>query len=397
MLRPDSLAATLLLTALVAFGPLSTDLYLPALPGMTDLFSTDVAHVQLTLSVFLAGFAISQLFVGPLSDRFGRRPVLLFGLCLYTIASIACTLADSIGLLIWARMFQAMGACSGVVIGRAIVRDVYGPDGSARILAYIGMAMATAPMIAPVIGGYLITWFDWRACFVVLAVFGIILFILVSGKLQETNQHKNPEAINPGRMIANYRILLGNRLYIGYILTNAFIYCGLFSFISGSSFVLISFLGVTPKDFGLYFGIVVFGYISGSFVTGRLSRRIGKDTMILYGSVLSLLIGAMMAGLAQAGVATISAIVGPMFLFMACVGMVMPNAMAGAIGPFPKMAGAASALMGFTQMGAGATISFAIGQFDDATQIPMTTAIAVMGLCSFLSYLFIVRPASKVP
>lgn len=390
MLKPQSLATTALLTALVAFGPLSTDMYLSVLPGLVNFFDTDVSQVQLTLSVFLSGFAIAQLFVGPLSDRFGRRPILILGLVIYVGASSACFLSTTIGELIAARLFQAIGACSGVVLGRAVVRDVFGAD-SAKILAYMGTAMASAPMVAPVLGSYLLNWYGWESIFIALALLGVSLLVLVSRYLQETNAHKNPNAINLGHMMANYRQLLRHRLFVGYVLTNAFIYSGLFCFISGSSFVLIDFLGVSPENFGIFFGLIVFGYITGGLISGRLTRRFGINKLIVSGCMVSLLSSGVMCTLAWSGVVSLFAIVAPMYFFTLGVGLIMPNAMAGAIGPYPRMAGAASALMGFLQMGTAALASFLIGWFDDGTQIPMTSAIALMGLLSFFSYVSLVR------
>lgn len=179
MLRTNSFLFTVILTALVAFGPLSTDMYLPSLPAMKAEFGASVSDVQLTLSIFLAGFAVSQLLYGPLSDRFGRRPILIFGIFAYGIASVACFLATSIEMLIVARFFQAFGACSGPVLGRAIVRDVFGQDRAAQVLAYMGSAMALAPAVAPLAGGYLQVWFGWQASFVFLAGFAFLLVLLV--------------------------------------------------------------------------------------------------------------------------------------------------------------------------------------------------------------------------
>lgn len=384
----------MLLTALVAFGPVSTDMYLPALPGLTQTFDTTVGNVQLTLSIFLTGFALAQLVIGPLSDRFGRRPVLLSGLVVYVIASVGCLFSPTIEALILARLFQAMGACAGAVIGRAVVRDIYATD-SARILAYMATAMAVAPMVAPIIGGYLLVWHDWRAIFLVLIVFGFTLLVLIALLLQETNEHKNAKAINITHMAENYRLLLVHRAFIGYAFINAFIFSGLFSFISGSSFVLIEFLGVAPQDFGLFFGIVVMGFIGGALIAGRMTQRLGIDRLIALGCLISSLWGLIMVALAFAGFDTVAAIVIPMFGFLIGVGLIMPNAMAGAIGPFPHMAGAASALMGFLQMGSAAAISFLIAHFYDGTQIPMTSTIAVTGLLSFAAYLVFIHGASR--
>lgn len=391
MLRPASLPFTVILTALVAFGPLSTDMYLPSLPAMQQDFGATVSDVQLTLSVFLAGFAVSQLFYGPLSDRFGRRPVLLFGIFVYGLASVACFMSQTIEMLIISRFFQAFGACSGPVLGRAIVRDVYGPDRAAQVLAYMGSAMALAPAFAPMFGGYLQIWFGWQASFVFLAIFAFTLVVLVGFLIQETNSHINPMAMHPGKLAMNYAALLKHRGFMGYVLLNSCVFSGLFAFISGSSFVFIDVFGLAPNLYGVCFGIVVGGYITGTLIAGRYSRKFGSDTMLRYGSGLSLLGGLLLVVIASNFPQHVASVVAPMFVFMISVGVVMPNSMAGAIGPFPKMAGAASAMMGFIQMAIAALVGASVGLMHDGTALPMCVAIALMGMSSFLTYLIFIR------
>jgi len=392
MLRPDSFFFAAIMTALVAFGPLSTDMYLPSLPAMKADFGATVSQVQLTLSVFLGGFAVSQLLYGPLSDRFGRRPVLLFGIVVYGVASVACFLSTTIEALIIARFFQAFGACSGPVLGRAVVRDVYGQERAAQVLAYMGSAMALAPAVAPMFGGYLQVWFGWQANFVAISVFAFVLVLLVAFLIQETNQHQNPDALKPARLIGNYLELLRHREFLGYVLLNSFVFSGLFAFISGSSFVFIEIFGLEPNIYGICFGLVVCGYISGTLLAGRFSRKLGGPRMLRYGSTLALCAGFLLAGVAYGGGNSATSVVAPMMLFMVGVGLVMPNSMAGAIGPFPKMAGAASALMGFLQMTIAASVGGGVGLLHDGTHLPMVTAIALMGALTFVSYLIFVRP-----
>ncbi|NVK19809.1 MAG: Bcr/CflA family multidrug efflux MFS transporter [Methylocystaceae bacterium] len=391
MLRPGSLFFTVILTALVAFGPLSTDMYLPSLPAMKKEFGASVSDVQLTLSIFLAGFAVSQLLYGPLSDRFGRRPILLFGITIYGFASVACFLSQTIEMLIISRFFQAFGACSGPVLGRAIVRDVYGQERAAQVLAYMGSAMALAPAFAPLFGGYLQVWFGWQASFVFLAVFAFVLVGLVGVLIQETNSHINPYAMQPGKLAGNYAALLKHRGFMGYVLLNSCVFSGLFAFISGSSFVFIDVFGLEPNLYGVCFGIVVCGYITGTLIAGRYSRKFGSETMLRYGSFLSILGGCLLFGVVWAVPGHVASVVAPMFVFMISVGVVMPNSMAGAIGPFPKMAGAASALMGFIQMAIAAIIGAGVGMMHDGTARPMTVAIALMGAGAFLTYALIIR------
>ena len=205
MVRPESPVVTVLLTALVGFGAISTDLYLPSLPAIGESFGSTTAEVQLTLSVFLVGFAVSQIVYGPLSDRFGRRPVLIGGVAIYLLATLACLAAGSIGLLIGARFVQAVGACAGVVLGRAIVRDIYGREGAAKMLSYMGVAMALAPALGPILGGILQVLFGWRANFLVLAIFGGVCLLGVLLVLPETNRWRDPAATDPARLIRSRR------------------------------------------------------------------------------------------------------------------------------------------------------------------------------------------------
>lgn len=388
---PNSLAATVLLTALVAFGPVSTDLYLPSLPDIGRAFDTDVAMVQLTLSVFLAGFACAQLAYGPLSDRFGRRPVLLGGIATYFAASLFCLAAQSIEMLILGRFLQALGACCGPVLGRAIVRDVYPTPQAAKVLSYMASAMALAPAVAPIVGGWFHELFGWRSGFVLLAAFGAVLLVASALMLAETNTRPDPEAIRPSRMLANYLSLLTDRMYLGYVLTMSLAFAGMFSFISGSSFVLIDALGLSPGKFGFTFAVVVAGYISGGFIAARATGRLGLDRMIALGGALGTATAAVMAALAWSGVTGVIAVVAPMSVFFLSMALVLPNATAGAIGPYARMAGTASALAGFLQMGAGALAGLAVGRLHDGTARPMMTIILVTSLASLACFRLMVR------
>lgn len=395
---PESLTVAMLLTALVAFGPISTDLYLPSLPALRGVFQTDVANVQLTLSVFLVAFAAGQLIYGPLSDRFGRRPVLVAGSALYFVSGLACALATSIEALIAFRFVQALGACSGVVVARAVVRDVYGRERSARVYAYMSAAMAMAPLLGPVLGGQVQIWFGWRANFLCLAAFGAAGLAGVWWLLSETNRRRDVAALVPRRLAGNMRRMLSDRGFLGYVLSATFCFCGLFAFISGSSFVLIDLVGLTPDRFGWCFATIVVGYICGTFAAGRFTSRFGVDRMIAAGVGVNAAAGLAMAALVwlggtPPGMVGVAVIVGPMFVYMIGVGLTMPNAMAGAIGPFPKMAGTASALLGFVQMGVAALVGVAVGHLDDATARPMASAIALAGLLALAVYLRVLRPA----
>ncbi len=381
-----------LLIGLVAMGPISTDMYLPSLPILTAAFDVRPDRVQLTLSMFLAGFACAQLIYGPLSDRFGRRWVMFGGVCLYVGASAACALAQSIDQLIVARFFQAVGACSGPVLARAVVRDLYGRERAAQMLAYMGTAMGLVPAVAPFLGGYLTIWFGWRSNFVVLAAVGIVLMLGILSILHETNQHRDHTATRLGRLAENYAALFRSRAYLGYVLCAACAYSGLFAFISGSSFVLIEFLGVAVENFGLYFSLIVVGYMTGTLSVAMLTPRFGLDTMRLAGAAIAAASGVHGAALATFAEPTVVTVVGPVILYMVGLGIVLPNTIAGAIAPFPRMAGVASALLGFVQMALAALTGIAAAAFDDGTQIPMITAILIMGCGALVSYATLTWP-----
>jgi MFS transporter, DHA1 family, multidrug resistance protein len=372
---PTAVGTTAILVAAVALGPLSTDLYLPSLPSIGRDLGVDVAATQFTLSVFLVGFACAQIPVGPLSDRFGRRPILVAGVALYLAASIACAFAPTIEFLTAARALQAIGACAGVVLGRAVVRDIYSAEGAARMLALIGSAMALAPAAGPLLAA---AWL----------------------RLDETNSWRDPTALAPRRMVANYRSLLSSRAYLGFALVVAFSYAGLFSFISGSSFVLIDGLGVRPDRFGYLFAAVVIGYLVGALMASRLTLRLGIRRLVPIGCALQATGGFAMLAFALAGTIArdawaIAAIIGPMVCYMIGTGIAMPNAQAGAIGPFPRIAGAASALMGFLQMTVAALAGIAFGQLHDGTALPMAGLIAFSALATAICFAVLVVRAKN--
>lgn len=394
-----SMGLAVLLTTLVALGPLSTDLYLPALPTLAQVFATDAARVQLTLSVFLAGFACAQLAYGPLSDRFGRRPVLLGGLVIYFAASVACLFANSIETLIAARFVQALGACAGPVLGRAIVRDVWGPQEASRVIAYVGAAMALAPLVGPTLGGVLTVAFGWRANFAALMLFSAVQLVAVLRLLAESNRHRDPAALHPARMLRNFGSLLADRHYLGYLLCFAFSYSALFAFISGSSFVLIGRHALSPEVYGMCFGVVVLGYISGTTLSGRVVRRYGAQRLLFAGSLLGAAAGLLMLGLELAGVRLLAATLGPMFLCTAATGLVMPNALGLALAPYPTMAGVASALMGFCQMGIAAIVGILVGhglagRTADDGGLALALAVAACSLLAPICYAACLRRSS---
>ena len=386
---------TVLLTGLVAFGPVSTDLYLASLPDMARYFSTSVEMVQMTLSVFLLGFAASMLIYGPLSDRFGRRPVIMAGIVVYLTGSLACLFAPTIEALIASRFLQAVGACCGPVVGRAVVRDVYPREQAAKVMSYMASAMALAPFVAPTIGGWFHALFGWRANFVLLGLFGVALLLGVWRWLEETNRHPDPHALSPLRMVGNYRVLLADRQVLGYVLLVSCTFAAMFSFISASSFVLIDVLGLAPHYFGIGFAVVVAGYMAGGFTAGKWTAAVGLDRMIGIGVTAAAVMGLLAAGLAWSGVQTLAAVLLPLMGLFFAAALVIPNGSAGAITPHPRMAGAASALLGFIQMVCGATAGWAHALAFDHSSRALASLVCLLTLMAAAGYLLLIRQGTR--
>jgi MFS transporter, DHA1 family, multidrug resistance protein len=396
--RPSRLGrVAILLTAVVGLGALSIDMFLPSLPALARAYDTGPATAQLTVTLFLAGLAPAQLAWGPLSDRFGRRRTLLTGLGLYAAAGLACALAPGIRTLVAARVLQAFGAGSGQVISRAIVRDVYALDQAARVLALMGTAQALNPILAPIIGGFLHALFGWRSVFFVLAGFGAVFVLAGAAMIPETNVRPDVTALRPVRFVGNLGTVLRDPTYLAYVLVVTFMFCGQFAFISGSSFVLIQGLGVAPAVYGFCFAAVAVGIMSGSFMTSRLTGRVPGDRLILIGTGLGAAAGFSMATLAWSGVTGVAAVIAPMFFFSLGLGLANPNAVAGAVGPYPHMAGLAAAGLGVIQMTGSAAYGITVGHLADGTAAPMATAIATAGLAAFLGFSLLRRRRARAP
>jgi DHA1 family bicyclomycin/chloramphenicol resistance-like MFS transporter len=378
-----------LLTLLVASAALSVDIAIPVLSAFAAAFRVSSAAAQLTLSVFVLGFGVAQLVAGPLSDRFGRRPVLIGGCALYVVASIACIFAEGIGELIAARFVQALGCSVGPVVARAIVRDVYGGERAAKVLAYMATVMGFVPGIAPILGGFLAEEFGWRAIFVALLGFGVTALLGCLLVLDETNRWQDREALRPRRLAANYVAILGDRRFLSYVCAGGFTYAALLSFHSLSPFVIIDQMGVRTANYGYWFLGIVLGFMSGTFTSGRLHGRFGADTLVATGLAVAVAAALLMAILGWARVDAPVAVVGPMALLLYGAGFVFPNATAGAIAPHQTKAGAASALLGFVQFATGALVAALLTRFHDGTQFALVTGVLACTLLALASFLLL--------
>jgi DHA1 family bicyclomycin/chloramphenicol resistance-like MFS transporter len=384
MLRPGTFALTAFLAALGAVGPLTTDMYLPSLPDIAHSLDATTAQVQLTISAYLFGFAIGQIIYGPVSDRHGRKPVLLAAIALYCAASLACVLSISIEMLIVARAFQALGGCGGVVLARAMVRDLYSGNRAGRELSVISAVMALAPVLAPIVGGLVQTGFGWRAVFVVLVAAALLCVIVVWLRLPETLSQRAAEPVSAGSIVRSYRIVAGSGAYLAYVALATTSYAGLFAWLSGASFVLQSLYGLSPVVFGFVFALGSCGYLTGSTIAARLVRRIGLDGLIGVGSVIMTVGGLGMLIDVLLGAKSAIALVLLMAVYLAGMGMVLPQSLAGALTPFPERAGAASSLLGFIQQCLAAAFGAIVGMLLGRSAWPMAAGVALGG-CATLA------------
>ncbi len=395
MLRTGSFALTVLLAALTAIGPLSTDMYLPSLPALTRAFGATAAEGQLTISSYLIGFAVGQILYGPLSDRHGRKPVLIGAMALYCATSLACTFSISIEMLVGARFLQALGASGGVVLARAVVRDLHSGARAGRELSMIGSVMALAPVVAPAVGGALQTAFGWQSVFATLALIGLSAVAVVWLLLPETLAERAPESISLGSMLKSYRLVARNGAYIAYTALATTSYAGLFAWISTASFVLQNLYGLTPFNFGVVFSLGSVGYMIGATIAARLVMRLGIDGTIGCGGVTMTVGGLGMVAAVAFGLTSALSLVIPMAVYLAGLGLVLPQSLAGALTPFPRHAGTASALLGFIQQTAAAVSGVAVGLMLGRTAWPLAIAVALMGGLSLLLWLATIAVRAK--
>ena len=384
MLQPGTFGLTLLLAMLTALGPLSMDMYLPSLPDIAHVLGAPVARTQLTISSYLIGFAVGQMIYGPLSDRYGRRPVLLAAVALYLASTLACAAAQSVDLLIAARLLQGISGSGAIVLARAIVRDVYSGVQAARELSLMGSISATAPIVAPMIGGVLQAGFGWRANFICMSVGGLIALLVAGRLLPETLRPDNRASpLSFFSMMRGYGAVARHRgflVYLGIITTT---YAGLFAWVSGASVVLQGVYGLSAVTFGFTFALGAAGYMLGAMIATRLVVRLGLDRTIGVGVVVIAAGGLSLALAVATGVPGLW-LVAAMALYLAGVGLAMPQAMAGALTPFPDRAGTAASLMGLVQQALAAVIAAVIGAYLVQSAWPVTGVVVAMGCLTFL-------------
>lgn len=383
---PRRRPSLLVLVMISSIGPLALQVLVPAMPGLASDFHTDFPVTQMSLSVYLIGIVAGQLVYGPLSDRFGRRPVLIAGLVVYVGGTLFCLVAWDIGALIIGRAFQALGGSAGIVLARAIIRDIHDREGSAQMLAYVTAGMILAPMIGAIAGGYLYEWYGWQSVMLLALAIGLLVTGVCIVVLSETNTRRTSRT-SFRDMTRDCARLLRKRLFLGYALQVAFTTATFFTFLGGAPAVAVVIYGRSPSEYALWFVLVSGSYMTGNFISGRISRRVGIDRMITIGTAVSSAVAVVMVVLFVSGwfgLIHFFVLAGVMSLGN---GFSMPNGFAGIVSVEPGRAGTASGLSGALQMGLGAMAMTVVGHTLTDSPMPVIVIMLVLALLALIAHL----------
>lgn len=372
--------------------PLSVDGSVPLMPAIAQTFGTTTAAVQFSLSALVFGIAVGQLIHGPLSDRFGRKPVLVGGIACYAASAVACSFADSIDQLIALRFLQGLLACSGIIVARAVIRDMFDREAGARLFALMMGIHGVMPTMAPGLSGWISQELGWRSVFLCMAGFGAFACLAMVVGLRETNMARNPDAISPGALFRNYRTIFRDRRFRSYAACACFVYGGLMAYFAGAAVGLIQYLGLSPAQFGIAMALPMMAYMCAQIAVARIAHGVGMDRLIRFGTSLGAVAGIGMAAFVFSGNVSVYTLMGPVILMLVALAFITPGTTAGAMSPFPHLAGSASSLLGFIQFLAGAIATAVIGILNDGTPAPMATVIGLCTVGSLTAYLTLVRP-----
>ena len=371
----------LMLTLLLGIQPVTTDLYLPALPSLAGALNAPMSAVQLTLSALIVCFGVAQLVWGPLADRFGRRPILLAGLSLYTLAAVGAALSQTIHWLVASRALQGVGMAASVACGRSIVRDLYEPREGTRVMSRALGGLGLIAMIVPLLGGLLAHHFDWHAALGAVSLFGVFALAMVAWQFEETLSRKNPRATELGQIAANWRRILAHPTFIAWTALLCATWGGLFTVLASSSFIFIEVLGVSKIAFGAVLATCSLAYIGGTFLCRFLLARGNASRAVGVGAAFSLAGGLLLAGLSLLGEPSAWTVLPPMLLYAIGHGIHQPCGQAGAISPFPDSAGTAASLSGFAMMLTAFLVGIVLGRSLNGTVFPLTLGVGGFSLC----------------
>ncbi len=382
----------LILGLLSAIGPFSVDMYLPGFPAIAADLNTTVAKVSLSLSSFFIGISAGQMLYGPLLDRFGRKKPLYIGMSVYLIASIGCAMATSVNALIWLRLLQALGSCSGMVASRAMVRDLFPVNENAKVFSLLMLVMGVSPIIAPTLGGYLSAEYGWHYVFIVLTFMAAIILVAIHFYLPESRKPDPTFSLKPKLILRSFQHVAKDPQFYTYALTGSIATAGLYAYISGSPSVFMEIYKVTEQQYGWIFAMVAIGLITSSQINSLLLKKYKSEQVIVVALLCQSIAGIILFTGSMLGFLGLYSTVFLCFLFLSCQGFTFPNTSALSLAPFEKTAGSASALLGSIQMGAGAFTSALVSYLNNGTAVPMTV---VMSCCALLSFT-ILMVGSKV-
>ncbi len=374
------------LSGLTVIGPLAFEGFLPALNDAAADLGTNNSTLLITIATMSGGIALGQLIFGPLSDRFGRRPIVLGGMALYVLSSLFASLINSADPLFALRFFQGLSIACAMVIFRAVVRDLFAVRDGARMFSYLYTTLSVMPLIGPIVSGFLVEIYGWRSVFVIMALLGSFIFLTLLFFFKESLPLKNRRSMNPTVLATSFGEIIRDRTFASFLLVGVGTYGGLFAVLGGLAPVMITFMGETPGVFGLQFALIMTGHLIGAIVTGHLVRRYGIKRVLSVAVSISAIGGVMFLAFALVGIATRLSILIPVTIFLIGFALTVAPMTAGAMSNFQHMAGRAASLMGFIQQGTGALVTLLLSVFDNGTQMPMVLALTFTSCFALANY-----------
>ncbi len=384
-----------ILGGLSAIAPFSIDMYLPAFPAIATGLGTNISQVAFSLTSYFIGISVGQLFYGPITDKYGRRKPLLFGLAVFFVASIGCAVSPTIDWLIYMRVIMALGGCVGMVVSRAVVRDVFPVSETAKIFSTLMLIVGVAPILAPSFGSWILTVSTWRTIFYVLAGFGLILILSVYFFLPESGKINSTLPLKAKTIIKDYKTVFSEPSFLYFALASSIGMGGMFAYISGASFVFMNYFGLNESTFGYVFSANAVGFIAGSQLNRLLLNKYSSLQIITFASIILVSVSGVMLGTYSLGLITLPVLVGLLVTFLFSLGLLVPNTTAMALAPFEKNAGSASAMIGFIQMVFGASMSAIVSFMHNDTILPMLLGMAFSGCGAFIVILMLNSQVKK--